>query len=125
VSGEATLDRPDGAEVLRELHGVLALAPDRALSALAERLDPHGASAFLVDRHTRTIVLQGGYWYRGEYVVEPDGSGSVVRYTIVNVAPPPRALGALTGRGELRAAPANFRSLLGSISDDAGGQGST
>ena len=124
MSGEATLDRPAGAEVLRELHGVVAMDPDRVLAALAERLDPGGASAFLVDRVSRTIVLQGGYWYRGEYVIVAGGAGSAVHYTIVNVAPPPKLLGALTGRGEVRAAPANFRALLGSIAD-AKDQGST
>jgi hypothetical protein len=125
MSGEATLERPGGAAVLRELHGVVALAPDQAFAALVERLDPHGASAFLAELRTRTIVLQGGYWYRGEYVVEADSSGSVVHYTIVNVAPPPKLLGALTGRGEVRAAPANFRGLLRSIAEDATGHGST
>jgi hypothetical protein len=125
VSGDASLERPAGAAVLRELHGVVDLAPDRAYAELAARLDPHGESAFLTDDARRLIVLQGGYWYRGEYRIDADGHGSVVHYTIVNVAPGSKLLGALTGRGAVRAAPAEFAGLLRSLAPGSDGQGST
>ena len=120
MTGEVTLRRPEGAPVLRELHGRVAADADRAFAALVRRIQPQA-----VDTAVRRAVVQGGYWYRGEYVVAAEGSGSTVHYTIVNVAPPPKLLGVLTGRGEVRAAPANFRSLLRSIGDDAAAQGST
>ena len=35
----------------------------------------------------RVVAVQGGWWYRGVTSVEPHPDGSLVTYTIVNVAP--------------------------------------
>ena len=62
--------------------------------------------------------MQGDYWYRGEYSVEPDpdaAGGSIVRHAIVNVAPGWHLLGALTGRNVVRAAPKQFAALLAEL----------
>jgi hypothetical protein len=91
VSGAVSLVRPHGAKVLRELAGDLPGAASPA---------------------TARLVVQGGYWYRGEYAVEPTAGGSRVRLTIVNVAPGWKPLGALTGRSVLRASPSAFDDLL-------------
>jgi hypothetical protein len=115
VCGAVSLVRPHGAKVLRELAGDLPGAASEAVfGALAERLDD-GASAFMADPATARLVVQGGYWYRGEYAVEPTAGGSRVRLTIVNVAPGWKPLGALTGRSVLRASPSAFDDLLADV----------
>lgn len=111
MSGEVTLRRPEGAPVLREVHGRVQADAERVFAALIDRIEPQ-----VVDRRTRRAVVQGGYWYRGEYAVDPDGDGAAVRLTIVNVAPGWKLLGALTGRGVLRSAPGDFAELLADLS---------
>jgi hypothetical protein len=117
MSGVASLDRPPGATVERELGGRVPASAARVFALLARRLDPQGEAHFLADTASRRIVVQGDYWYRGEYSVEPDAAsgGSVVRHTIVNVAPGWRLLGALTGRKVVRAAPREFGVLIAEL----------
>jgi hypothetical protein len=40
-----------------------------------------------IDKEGRRLVLQGHWWYRGEFIVEPDGAGSRVIYNVYNIAP--------------------------------------
>jgi hypothetical protein len=113
VSGPVALERPADGVVLRELSGRVAGTPEAVFAALVARLDAGEGST--VDVATRRVVVQGGYWYRGEYLVEHRPGGSTVFLTIVNVAPGPKLLGALTGRSVLRAAPQEFAALLASL----------
>lgn len=39
-----------------------------------------------VDRDRRTIAFQGGWWYRGEYQLEPDTSGTRIVHRVYNAA---------------------------------------
>jgi len=39
-----------------------------------------------VDRPRRTVAMQGGWWYRGEYTVDEDPAGSRVTHRVYNVA---------------------------------------
>jgi hypothetical protein len=115
VSGAATFERPPGATVERELEGRVPATAARVFALLARRVDPQGDGHFAADAASRRIVVQGDYWYRGEYSVEPDpdaASGSIVRHAIVNVAPGWHFLGALTGRTVVRAAPKQFAALV-------------
>ncbi|ADD44399.1 hypothetical protein [Stackebrandtia nassauensis] len=41
-----------------------------------------------VDRERRTIATQGGWWYRGEYALEPAGPHTRVTHRVYNVAGP-------------------------------------
>ena len=113
MSGRVELERPADAAPLKELSGRVAGAPGAVFAALVAKLDAGEGSA--VDVATRRFVVQGGYWYRGEYAVEEAAVGSVVRLTIVNVAPGWKLLGALTGRSVLRAAPREFSALLADL----------
>jgi len=113
VSGPVELERPADGVPLRELSGRVLGAPGDVFVALVARLDTGEGSA--VDVATRRFVVQGGYWYRGEYTVEEAAVGSVVRLTIVNVAPGWKLFGALTGRSVLRAAPREFSALLADV----------
>ncbi|MEO8262005.1 MAG: hypothetical protein ABI566_05485 [Pseudolysinimonas sp.] len=112
MSGEVSLERPAGAPVLVELQGRVRGQCDEVFAALAERVDVHGQGSFVAESVSRRAVVQGGYWYRGEYAVEPSGDGALITYAIVNIAPGWRLIGALTGRSAVRAAPAEFSRLL-------------
>lgn len=115
MSGAASLERPDGATVERELEGRVPATAARVFALLARRVDPQGEAHFAADPASRRIVVQGDYWYRGEYAVDPDpesAGGSIVRHAIVNVAPGWHVLGALTGRKVVRAAPKQFAALV-------------
>jgi hypothetical protein len=123
VSGDASFDRPEGATVERELEGRVPATAARVFALLARRVDPQGEAHFAADAASRRIVVQGDYWYRGEYAVEPDPEaegGSIVRHAIVNVAPGWHFLGALTGRKVVRAAPKAFRGLLDELAAQLG-----
>ena len=110
MSGAVTWERPPHGRVLRELVGRVGHTPDHAFERLHARVAPQ-----LSDSATRRAVVQGGYWYRAEYAVEPDGAGSRVTCTLVNVAPGSQLVGRLTGRSVLRAAPRIFQQLLSEL----------
>jgi hypothetical protein len=40
-----------------------------------------------IDHPGNRLVLQGHWWYRGEFVVEPQGSGGRITYNVYNIAP--------------------------------------
>jgi hypothetical protein len=115
VSGAVSLERPAGATVERELEGRVPATAARVFALLAHHVDPQGEAHYVADPASRRIVVQGDYWYRGEYAVDPDpdaAGGSIVRHQIVNVAPGWHALGALTGRKVVRGAPKQFAALV-------------
>jgi hypothetical protein len=39
-----------------------------------------------VDPARRNLAISGQWWYRGEYTVSDDGRGSLLRYSMYNVA---------------------------------------
>ncbi|MBV2364206.1 hypothetical protein ACFPZ0_00370 [Streptomonospora nanhaiensis] len=52
-----------------------------------------------VDRAHRTIALQGGWWYRGEFAVQPCPSGARIVHRVYDVARRGRWLVPLANRG--------------------------
>lgn len=75
-------------EPMLELDGRTSAARDRLIDLIVERFRgmPGGTHELRVDRENGRVTYQGGWWYRGEYDVEPDESGSVVRYRVFNAA---------------------------------------
>jgi hypothetical protein len=61
-----------------------------------------------VDRATRSVSLQGEWWYRGVTSVEPDPRGSQVIHRVFNVAEGNGWAVRFVSRGPLRAAPGRF-----------------
>jgi len=117
-----TLLRPSRHTVLRSFAGHLEMPPADVFPALLARLgelDGVDADHLVADDAEHFAVVQGDWWYRGEYQVreadEGPDAGSVVEYEIVNVAPTWHWAGALTGRGVIRSAPADFQRLLSEI----------
>lgn len=101
--------------MLREHDAEVAAPPDAVFAALVTRLEPRDGTGFAADAASRLLVVQGDYWYRAEYRVEPTPTGSRVRHAVVNVAAGPRLLGALTGLSVVRASGAAFARLLDGI----------
>lgn len=66
-------------------------------------------------RYDSLVVVQGDWWYRGEYRVLPHGSGSILMLTIVNVAQSAHWSAPIAGRRELADAPRAFDELARSI----------
>jgi len=115
----APLDLPAKHTVLRSFAGHLEAEPDAVFELLLEKLaagDENGGH-FLADPAERFIVVQGDWWYRGEYRVLPeeDGNGTRVEHEILNVAQIAHWAGALTGRSVVAGAPAAFGRLLTEI----------
>ena len=67
---------------------------------------------FTADPSAWLVISQGGWWYRGEYRVVPDATGSNLEHTLLNVAETAHRLGRLTGRKVIKAAPADFDRLV-------------
>jgi hypothetical protein len=44
-------------------------------------------AGFNITDERRVVAIQGGWWYRGVTSVEPHPNGTLVTYTVVNVAP--------------------------------------
>jgi len=95
----------------------LRARPAVVFDALDARMRPAENSdvSYTADSAAFFIVVQGGWWYRGEYRVVPDETGSNVEHVIVNVAPRARGLSRLVSRGALASAPAEFDALIGRL----------
>lgn len=111
---EAPRTRPERHTVLSTLRGHIRARPKAVFDALDARMRPAGQaeSLYLADPAAFLIIAQGGWWYRGEYRIVPDETGSHLEHTIVNVAQRAHRLGATTGRKVLASAPADFEKLL-------------
>jgi beta-glucanase (GH16 family) len=116
---EASLERPAKNTPLLALAGVVHADADTTYDALAELVipDESQASSFVRDDDTRTLVLQGGWWYRGEYRVLPHEEGARVEHELVNVAQTAHWAGPITGRSVIADTPALFQQLLTDLAD--------
>lgn len=109
----APLERPLRSTPLMALAGVVHADPDACFHALATALRPADAEgAFTADAATRTVIRQGGWWYRGEWRVLEHENGSRVEHELINIARPAHWAGPITGRRVVRAAPGEFQRLL-------------
>ncbi len=111
---EASLERPAKNTPLLALAGILHADADITFATLADLVTPAEGQVtlFLRDDETRTLILQGGWWYRGEYRVLPDEQGSRVEHELINVAQTAHWAGPITGRSVIADAPAAFQQLL-------------
>ena len=122
TNSEISFELPPRHTVLRSFAGHLEAPPETVFVRLLAALMPaptEGAAAinrhFRADPAERLIVVQGDWWYRGEYRVLAEDQGSLVQYEIINVAQVLHAAGALTARSELRGAPRAFQALLTTV----------
>lgn len=111
---EAPRTRPAGSEVLATFAGHVRARPAKVFEAIERRMRPapDADSLYTADPAAFLVIAQGGWWYRGEYRVVPDESGSNVEHAILNVAQTAHRLGRFTGRRVLREAPGRFETML-------------
>ena len=69
-------------DVLVEVSADVPVPPDVVLAKVIAAVP--GATE--VDRDRRFVALQGGWWYRGEYLVTPTANGSTVTHRVRNIA---------------------------------------
>ncbi|MFD7660895.1 hypothetical protein ACFV4N_43575, partial [Actinosynnema sp. NPDC059797] len=65
---------------------VSATVPATADAVPAGLLTALGGGRVEVDRSRRVVTVQGGWWYRGEYLVDPVGGGARLTHRVRNVA---------------------------------------
>jgi hypothetical protein len=113
----APLDPPPKHTVLRSFAGHLEAAPEAVYTLLAKQLAPGDETGehFLADPASRLVVVEGDWWYRGEYRVLPEDGGSRIEHEILNIAPVAHWAGALTGRSVVARAGSAFRRLLSDL----------
>lgn len=114
---EAPRKRPVKHTVVSSSRAHLRARPSAVFTALDGHMRPRegAASFYTADPAAFFIIVQGGWWYRGEYRVVPDETGSNLEYVIVNVAQHARALSRLTSRRVRTSAPAEFELLVGRL----------
>ena len=103
--------------MLHEFHGHIRARPRPVFDAIVERFHPgeDAQSYFTADPAAWLVIVQGGWWYRAEYRVIPDDTGSCIEHALVNVASTGQRLGRLAGRRVIDNAPTDFARLLSSI----------
>ena len=113
---EAPRARPEHAVVLHDVHSHIRARPRAVFDAIATRFDPgeDGQSLFTADSAAWLVIVQGGWWYRAEYRIVPDHTGSRVEHTLLNVAETKRRVGK-TGQRLIDATPADFARLMTSL----------
>lgn len=111
---EALRRRPASSAVLHCFRGHVRARPRVVFEALDLRLNPgeRSESKYFTDASAFLIIAQGGWWYRGEYRVVPDLTGSNIEHIMINIATKTRSLGWLAGRRVIRDAPSVFEKLL-------------
>ncbi|MDF3294110.1 hypothetical protein [Streptomyces silvisoli] len=114
----APLARPELHTVLLELERELAADPVKVFHLLVPQLAPNdGHTKFAVYPDCLTAVMQGDWWYRGEYRVTAAPGGARVSYTVVNVAQEQHEGGNLIGESTVAAAPDAFARRIDALED--------
>lgn len=103
--------------VLHELRSHIRARPKPVFDAIAARFDPgEGAQSFFTaDPAAWLVIVQGGWWYRAEYRVIPDDSGSRIEYALLTVAAKERKIGMFIARRIIESAPTEFDRLVTSL----------
>ena len=107
-------DRPARHTVLRSYAGQIHAEPTVVYEAIKRRLTPPDpdVTRFLADDADRLLIIQGGWWYRGEYRVLESPDGSRIEHELVNVAGPLHFFGPIAGRKSIAQSAHVFGRLL-------------
>lgn len=102
--------------MLHDLHSHIRARPRAVFDAIVSRFDPgeDAQSYFTADSAAWLVIVQGGWWYRAEYRIVPDHTGSRVEHALVNIAETKRRLGK-AGERVIEATPAEFVRLITSL----------
>ena len=122
-----SLERPARYRVLRSYAGHLEFGPDAVYDCLLRLLEENAGNRghLATNAAERLAVVQGAWWYRGEYVVRPAlsetgaaGAASIIEFEIFNLPARWRRSGPLAARAVIAESPSVFQSLLSAISDE-------
>jgi len=69
-----------------EVSGIVEAPADHVWEVLTDDLLPDSEQHATVEVRDRTIAVQGGWWYRGEWSVEPHPRGAMLVHRVLNVA---------------------------------------
>ena len=69
------------------LPGAVTRAGARGLERVATGSAGAGKISFEIDHQRHSIAAEGEWWYRGVYAVTPHARGSLVTYSVSNIAP--------------------------------------
>ena len=107
-------DRPAKSTVLRSYAGEIHAKPADVYAAIKRRLSPldPDVSGFTADDAERLLIVQGGWWYRGEYRVLASPDGSRIEHELVNVAQGAHWAGPVAGRKSVAQSAHVFGRLL-------------
>jgi hypothetical protein len=73
--------------LILEIAGVVEAPVDRVAQLVLDARPHNGYSGTAeVDHVNRTVAIQGGWWYRGEYTLEPHDKGTRIVHRVYNVA---------------------------------------
>ncbi|WP_410585412.1 hypothetical protein [Amycolatopsis sp. lyj-108] len=99
---------------LRTLHGLIE-APVDQVTPLVLDVPPADGVTVEASTRTRSVAVQGSWWYRSETTVTPTPGGSMITLKIYNVAQRSRWAVPLASHPALRDAPAAFICRLETI----------
>lgn len=124
---DAPLYPPGPRDALRSFAGHLEADPATVFARLETALatGDEVAGHVTIDRARSVVVVEGDWWYRGEYRVLPEETGALVQFEIINAASVAHRVAGWAARSVLAAAPAAFGRLLtgvqAAIDDDGDG----
>jgi hypothetical protein len=114
----APLERPDRYAVLLVLQREVAADAARVFPVLVRQIAPaDGYTKFAAYPDDFTAVMQGGWWYRGEYRVTPAPGGATVSYTVLNIAQQLHRGGGFASRSVVARSPSTFARHLDALED--------
>jgi hypothetical protein len=68
-----------------EMSATVPAPPDSVLAQVIDVVRDAGGRVE-VDHDRRLVAVQGGWWYRGEYQVDPTGDGARLTHRVRNIA---------------------------------------
>ena len=69
-----------------EMTAAVPAPPDTVLARVIDVVRAAAGGRIEVDHDRRLVAVQGGWWYRGEYQVDPTDDGSQLTHRVRNIA---------------------------------------
>ena len=113
-------DRPARSTVLRAYAGEIHADPAAVYASIKRRLTPPDpdVTGFTADDEHLLLIVQGGWWYRGEYRVIASPAGSRIEHELVNVAQKAHWAAPIAGRKSIAQSAHVFGRLLTELASE-------
>jgi hypothetical protein len=73
-------------DLVIEMTATLPAPPDSVLARVIDVVRDAGGGRIEVDHDRRLVAVQGGWWYCGEYQVDPTDNGTQLTHRVRNIA---------------------------------------